>query len=104
MTFAELMREARRLALLQLLADAPGYQANAVVLTAALDAVGHVASHDQVLADMEWCAEMGLVSLEHMRSGDMAAAVGTLTTRGHDAATGRARVPGVKAPLPGERK
>lgn len=103
MKFAELMREARRLYLLQMLGEAPGYEANAEVLTAALDAVGHVASHDQVLADMEFCEEMGLVTLQRLQAAGLFATVATLTTRGHDVATGRARVPGVKMPLPGGR-
>jgi hypothetical protein len=60
--------------------------------------MGHNVSRDVVLVELSWLAEQGLVTLEDL--GTMK--VATITGRGQDAALGRADVPGVKKPVPGE--
>lgn len=95
-SFERLMAADRRLMILRLLAQDPGYRLNAYVLRPALDAVGHTVSHDKVETDLAWLAEQGLVLVEQAAG----VTVGRLTARGADVAAGRATVPGVKRPEP----
>lgn len=97
MSFQTTITEDRRLSLLLVLVETPGYSANAFLLRDAIGAIyGHVASVDQVRGDVAWLAEQGLVTSK--TTGDVTLA--TLTARGADVAAGRAVVPGVKKPLP----
>lgn len=97
MNFQQTVMEDRRLSLLLLLSDSPGYSANAFLLqTAVNQAYGHSVSIDQVRTDLAWLGEQGLLSVKAM--GDVV--VATMTVRGADVAAGRATVPGVKRPLP----
>lgn len=97
MSFQKTLTEDRRLSLLLMLAETPGYRANAFLLRDAIAQVyGHDASIDQVKTDVAWLAEQGLVSQTITGEVVMAA----LTARGVDAAAGRATVPGVKRPMP----
>jgi Fe2+ or Zn2+ uptake regulation protein len=97
MNFQQTVMEDRRLSLLLLLSDSPGYSANAFLLQTAVDqAYGHSVSIDQVRTDLAWLAEQGLVSVKAV--GEVT--VATMSTRGADVAAGRATVPGVKRPLP----
>ncbi len=97
MSFQKTLTEDRRLSLLLMLAETPGYRANAFLLRDAIAEVyGHDASIDQVKTDVAWLAEQGLVSQTITGEVVMAA----LTARGVDAAAGRATVPGVKRPMP----
>ena len=67
-----------------------------------LDSLGHGVSRDQLLADLAWLAEQGLVACDCLKPGGNGCTVATLTPRGLDVALGRAVVPGVKRPLPGD--
>lgn len=97
MSFQKTLTEDRRLSLLLMLAETPGYRANAFLLRDAIAEVyGHDASIDQVKTDVAWLAEQGLVSQAITGEVVMAA----LTARGADVAAGRATVPGVKRPMP----
>lgn len=97
MSFQKTLTEDRRLSLLLMLAETPGYRANAFLLRDAIAEVyGHFASIDQVKTDVAWLAEQGLVSQTITGEVVMAA----LTARGVDTAAGRATVPGVKRPMP----
>lgn len=97
MSFQKTLTEDRRLSLLLMLAETPGYRANAFLLRDAVAQVyGHEASIDQIKTDVAWLAEQGLVSQTITGEVVMAA----LTSRGADAAAGRATVPGVKRPMP----
>ncbi|PKN07609.1 MAG: hypothetical protein CVU73_12770 [Deltaproteobacteria bacterium HGW-Deltaproteobacteria-8] len=98
MNLSQLLNEDRRLLILRLLAEDPGYQLNVYVLRPALQSMGHTVSHDKVETDLAWLAEQGLVTIGQA-SG---VTVGKLTARGADVAAGRATVPGVKRPEPGE--
>jgi len=95
-SFERLLNEDRRLVILRLLTQDPGYRLNVYVLRPALDAMGHTVSHDKVETDLAWLQEQGLVRVEQA-SG---ITVGTLTPRGADVALGRTTVPGVKRPEP----
>lgn len=91
------MTEDRRLVILRALAVCAQYRTNAFLLRRYCDQVGHVVSADTITTDIAWLTEQRLV---------VSAAVGevlvaTLTERGLDVADGRARVPGVKQPMPG---
>ncbi len=97
MSFKNLLTEDRRLVILRFLAEDPSYRLNTSVLRTALDAFGHSVSRDQVETDVAWLAEQGLVSVETVGP----VRVATLTGRGVDVATGKAVVPGVKRPGPG---
>lgn len=97
-TYQDLMTEDRRLVMLRLLAEAEGYTVNEYVLTAALPGLGHAASADRIRTDLGWLEEQGLVGIEAPAGVRLA----RLTPRGADVAAGRARVEGVKRPMPGE--
>jgi len=98
MSFQTTLTEDRRLSLLIVLHQTPGYSANAFLLRDAVDQIfGHSASIDQVRTDLAWLAEQGLVTTRLVSEVLLA----TITTRGVDVALGRASVPGVKKPLPG---
>lgn len=96
MNYAEFRAESRRLALLRVLAESPGYSANESVLQTALDGLGFRESRDTVRADMNWLAEQGLARVE-----DVGVMVSTLTARGEDVASGRGTHPGVQRPKAG---
>lgn len=97
MSYQTTLAEDRRLSLLLVLLETPGYCTNAFLLqSAVLSIYGHSASVDQIKTDIAWLAEQGLVTAR--ATGDVMLA--TLTTRGADVAAGRASVPGVKKPMP----
>lgn len=86
-----------RLSMLRFLADDPDYRLNASLLGDALDDVGLGISRDQVVSQLEWLDEQGLVTLDKQSKW----IVVTLTERGHDVARGRIAVEGVQRPRPG---
>lgn len=88
--------EHRRLSILKLLEQSPGYAANDSIVQTALKKFALIASRDQVKADLAWLREQGLVTTETIEHLVMA----TLTQRGLDVARGDAEVPGVKKPGP----
>lgn len=94
MSYTDFLREDRRLVLLRILADLPAYRSNSSVLATAAHQLGHVASRDQIRADLHWLAEQGLLTAEDHE----AVLVVTLSERGADVAAGRAIVPGVRRP------
>jgi len=96
-SFERLLNEDRRLVILRLLMEDPGYRLNSHVLRPALDAMGHTVSHDKLAVDLAWLTEQGLVTVLPAPG----VLVATLTQRGSDVALGRATVPGVKRPEPG---
>lgn len=98
MSFAETLIADRRLVILRLLDQAPGFTLNDSILYAALAEVGHRATRDQVRTDIAWLGEQQLVSIEPFDGGKVQ--VATLTERGSDVQAGRATVPGVKRPSP----
>lgn len=96
-SLAEIQAEHRRRAILCVLAEDANYETNAEILCAALDAVGLTASRDQVVSDLAWLQEQGLV-ITTTPSGSLVLA--KLTDRGLDVAQCRASVPGIARPRP----
>lgn len=93
-TFHDRLTEDRRLVLLRLLADLPGYRSNSSVLTSLLDGFGHTVSRDYVKTQLHWLDEQGLVAVADLDGLKLV----TLTERGHDIARGLSTVPGVARP------
>jgi len=98
MAFQQFEQEDRRLVTLRLLAEDQDYTINSSILQQALGLWGHAVSRDRLHADIAWLAEQGLVSYETLAS----VYVVKISARGLDVAKGRATVPGVKRPGPGE--
>lgn len=96
-SFAELVRQDRRLVILRLLAEDPDYAVNDRVLQTCLDHLGHGVALDVVQADLAWLKNRGLVTVGHV---EVHILVATLTSRGLDVARGVSTVPGVKRPRP----
>lgn len=95
-SFTQRLAEDRRLVILRLLAEAPGYAGNESILHRAAATFGHVVSRDVIRTDLSWLAEQGLVVVEEIAS----IMVATVTQRGLDVAAGTATVPGVQRPSP----
>ncbi len=95
-SFADLQRAARRLAMLQLLAEAPAYETSAQLIYAALPSRGAAASADQIAVDLAWLAEQGLVESQIVGPVVMV----KITLRGLDASKGFVQIPGVARPGP----
>lgn len=92
--YSNFLRADMRLVILRSLVEMPAYRANSSVLNAALDNFGHSVSRDQVKTELQWLSEQGAVELEDIGP----VLVATLTERGQDIASGKARVPGIKRP------
>lgn len=97
MSYQQTITEDRRLSVLLVLSESPGYSANLFLLQTAVGSIyGHNASLDQLRGDAAWLAEQGLLSTK--TTGEVV--VATLSARGVDVAAGRAVQPGVKRPTP----
>lgn len=92
--FAQYLAEDRRLVILRILAEIPGYRSNSSLLTQLLGNFGHSPSRDQVKTELHWLQEQALVSVDDVND----VLVARLTERGADVAAGRAVVSGVKKP------
>lgn len=98
MSFEDYQTAGRRLAALRILARRNLYTSNEYSLSDELAGnYGHHVSKDLLHSDIAWLEEQGLVVCQQPRAGWII----TLTSRGSDVADGRARVPGIAAPLPG---
>lgn len=94
--YSEILNAARRLLLLQILAESTAYTSNEHTLGALAAEVGHGVSAGRLCADLRWLEERTLLQVKDV-GGVM---VATLTQDGQDAAQGRLRVAGVDAPRP----
>ncbi len=94
--YAKLVAEDLRLAVLQLLLRADGYDLNDRILSSALAEFGHRPSLDRLRSELAWLKEQGLIETRTVGGFTVA----QLTPRGKDAACGRAQVPGVRRPEP----
>lgn len=99
MSYLDHLLEHARLAVLKLLAEAPSYRANDSVLAQAIDQLGLPVTRDQLRGQLAWLEEQALATLERPTPTLI---VATATQRGLDVATGRAIVPGVVRPGPGQ--
>ncbi|MDT3668989.1 MAG: hypothetical protein ROZ37_01500 [Aromatoleum sp.] len=84
----------RRRAILAALMVAPSYMMPARGLREQIALVGYAVSLDRLATDCAWLAEQGLIAWQND--------VATLGDRGADVVLGRAQVPGVKRPEPGQ--
>lgn len=94
-TFAERLREDRRLVLLRLLDEQNGQRANSSVLHAGLHHLGVAASRDDIITDLHWLRDQSLLTLDEVVSGVY---VAVLASRGKDVAADQTHVPGVSRP------
>lgn len=97
MSFTELKNAQTRLVILQLLAQAAGYEVNDSILAGMLRAFAINISGDALRTHLAWLAEQGLITITTVAE---TVQVARLTARGEDAAHGRAIIPGVKRPGP----
>ena len=97
-SFAQKLNENLRLIVLQLLSQTEGYDLNIHILRAGVGDFGHKPSLDKLTSELHWLAEQNLLNVRTVGQ----TAVARLTERGKDVAEGRARVPGVERPGPGE--
>ena len=100
--FAEILQKERHNCLQRALGGMPERRANHLVLYEVLESLGCGVSLDLLLAELAWLEEQGLVGCDCLKPGGCGCTVATLTPRGWDVAVGRAVVPGVKRPLPGD--
>jgi hypothetical protein len=96
-SFADRVREDRRLLMLRILSEQSSYRCNTSNLYTALDYWGVPASRDDVLTDSRWLGDQGLVHVEELVDRVW---VLTLTSRGNDVVVGKTTVPGVSRPSP----
>lgn len=97
MSFEEAVAKNQRLLILQMLEQDAGYSHNEIVLQSGLEAMGHSVSGDKVRANIDWLADVALVTVSESAVGKVA----KITARGVDVAKGRTVVTGVSRPLPG---
>lgn len=88
----------QRLVVLRSLNEIQGYSANDSVLNDVLYTFGHNLSRDAVRTHLRWLEEQGLVTVQKIGERTL---VASITERGVDVATGKAKVDGVKRPAPG---
>lgn len=88
----------QRLVVLRSLNEIQGYSANDSVLNDVLYTFGHTLSRDAVRTHLRWLEEQGLVTVQKIGERTL---VASITERGVDVATGKAKVDGVKRPAPG---
>lgn len=98
-SFADRLREDRRLVMLRLLSEQPGYKLNSSNLHAGLDYLSIQCTRADVLADLRFLADNGLVRLNPL--ADIEGLYGVeLTRAGRDVAQGHQVVAGVSTPAP----
>jgi hypothetical protein len=90
--YAELVAEARRRVLLEVLALAPSKRANDAVIRAVVDRRVDVTDRALVRADMDYLAQHGLISVDKLVDGERVVWIATLTDSGAAVARGRAHV------------
>ena len=94
MSFVELMREDRRLSILEFLSRAPGGQLNISVMQSVLKSLGHRMARSDLTDEAAWLEERGLLAREF----DGAVQLLNLTERGADVAEGTLTVEGIRRP------
>lgn len=98
MSYDEIVAQHLRITILRLLVEEPDYALNDSLIQDMVPAFGFRPSRDRIRTQLAWLAEQGLITLAPSGGCQVA----RLTERGEDVARGRATVPGVKRPSPGE--
>ncbi len=88
----------QRLRMLQALMKAPEYTQPIAAIGATLERFGHAMASDRLAGEAAWLDDQGLL----MRRAVGMTSLLVITARGLDVAKGRAEVPGVARPGPGE--
>lgn len=98
MSFSDVITADMRLVMLRFLMESDGdYRLNSSILHKLLDMkAGYTTPRDKMVTELFWLKEQGYIELEE--SGSIY--IATLTNRGLDVASGRARVNGVARPSP----
>lgn len=91
-------RQQLRLVILRTLNEDPHYRMNAQLLTDFAHQVGVSATRDQVITELGWLKDQGLVIKEKVEG--LPVIVAELTADGADVATGRRQVDGIPRPSP----
>jgi Fe2+ or Zn2+ uptake regulation protein len=86
----------RRLSILRILSEAPGYTSNDSLLTTICNEFGLVSTRDQVRSELAWLGGHGFVTVKELAG----ATIATLTESGGEIAAGRRSDPGVAKPSP----
>ena len=97
MSYASMVEQHRRRAILGHLAGCMDYTSNDEILFDVVNGLGITTSRDQLAASLSWLAEAALLTQEQA-SGDLALL--RATARGADVAAGRAHHPGVRRTTP----
>ena len=97
MSYSATLRQHARIAILRFLEDAPQYTLNVSMLTSQLPLIGIAFTRAQVVTELAWLKEQGLVETEETGAFIVAIA----TTRGVEIAQGIARHPEIQRPKPG---
>jgi hypothetical protein len=93
---ADLQTQARRLAILQLLAQDPDYSINDALLKELLRTLGHGVALHVVKADLAWLESVGLLATTDLTP----CLVAVLKSEGLDVSRGESLMPGVARPRP----
>ncbi|MGV6839997.1 MAG: VpaChn25_0724 family phage protein [Planktomarina sp.] len=94
MSYVETLAKHRRLTILKFLSDSPEYTSNGSILQHVCNEYGVTSTDDQILGELGWLEENGLVTFKTHGS----VVVATATRRGVDVAMDRARHKGVQRP------
>lgn len=94
--YAELLRKHRRIAILRHLEACAEYTSNAAILQAVLEGVGVPSTRAQVITELAWLKENGMVDFDDHADFLVVAA----TQRGIEVALGVATHPQIQRPSP----
>lgn len=92
MSYVETAREQMRLAILRMLEDAPSFTSNISLLAPMIGDLGLQFSRDQVVGEIQWLRDQGLVTTEKLKKLLLV----TATFQGVDVARGVVSHPGVE--------
>lgn len=95
-SYSNHLSKLRRLEVLRVLANSPGYSANEYTIEAVLDDLGHFISNDLLRGELAWLLEQQLISTSQVGGVTIA----KITQRGLDIARGKATHPDVQRPRP----
>ena len=96
MSYSQHLAKDRRLVILRVLANSPGYSANEYSIEAVLEDMGHVISNDLLRGEIAWLVEQQLITTSQVGGVTIA----KITQRGLDIARGKATHPDVQRPVP----
>lgn len=96
--YLKVLMEQRRYLILRLLGELPDLCGNSGTVHLALEEDRHRCTYDQVVTDLAWLEEQGLLALDRDADPD-SYMIARLTPRGVDVAARRCKVPGILPPV-----